>query len=77
MRELLRSNDPVLIDFVVVLLRDAGLIAHIVDQHTSVVEGSIGVLPRRVVVDADELAQARRILREADLSQWISSDAER
>lgn len=77
MRELVRSNNPVLIDFIVVLLRDAGVTAHVVDTHTSAVEGSIGVLPQRVIVAPDELAQATRVMREADLSQWISSDAER
>ena len=75
MREVLRSNDPVLINFIVVLLRDGGLSPLIVDEHTSAVEGSIGVLPRRILVASDELAQAKRILTEADLSQWISVNA--
>jgi hypothetical protein len=75
MREVLRTNDPVLINFVVVLLHDGGLEPLVVDQHTSAVEGSIGVLPRRILVASDELAQARRILTEADLSQWISPNA--
>lgn len=77
MREILRSNDPVLINFVVVLLKDAGLAPQLVDQHISAIEGSIGALPRRVLVASDELAQAKRVMREADMSQWISSDAER
>lgn len=74
MREVLRSNDAVLLSFVEVLLRDAGLNPQLVDQHVSAIEGSIGALPRRILIDADELAQARRILREAELSQWLSSD---
>ncbi len=74
MREVLRSNDAVLLSFVEVLLRDAGLNPQLVDQHVSAIEGSIGALPRRILVDADELAQARRVLREAELSQWLSSD---
>lgn len=77
MREILRSNDAVLINFVVVLLRDAGLAPQLVDEHVSAVEGSIGAMPRRVLVTADELAQAKRVMHEADLSQWISSDANR
>ncbi len=75
MHELVRSNDPVLINFIVVLLRDAHLSPLLVDEHTSSVEGSIGVLPRRILVSGDELAQARRVLVEADLSQWISTHA--
>ncbi len=74
MREVLRSNDAVLLSFVEVLLRDAGLTPQLVDQHISAIEGSIGALPRRILVDADGLAQARRVLREAELSQWLSSD---
>lgn len=76
MREVLRSNDAVLLSFVDVLLRDAGLRPQLVDQHISAVEGSIGALPRRILVDEDELAQARRVLREAELSQWLSTDTE-
>ncbi len=75
MREILRTNDAVLINFVVVLLRDAGLAPLLADEHISAIEGSIGALPRRVLVAADELAQAKRVMREADLSQWISSNA--
>ena len=75
MREVLRSNDPVLINFVVLLLRDGGLSPLVVDEHTSAVEVSIGVIPRRILVASDELAQAKRILTEADLSQWISVNA--
>lgn len=75
MREVLRSNDIVLLNFVVVLLRDAGLSPQLVDEHISAIEGSIGALPRRILIGADELAQARRVLTEAELSQWLSSDA--
>lgn len=77
MRELVRSNDQVLINFLVVLLRDAGLSPDLVDQHVSAVEGSIGILPRRILVPDEELSRARRVLEESDLGQWISSDARR
>ena len=73
MHELVRSNDIVLISFVEVLLREAGLNAQVVDIHTSVVEGSIGALPRRVLVEEEDLESARRVLRDADLAQWIST----
>lgn len=77
MREILRSNDPVLINFVVVLLRDASLSPQLVDEHVSAIEGSIGALPRRVLIADDELPQAKRVMQEADLSQWISSNVDR
>ena len=57
MIELLRTNDAVLISYVSALLADAGVQAIVLDQHTSVLEGSIGALPRRImVVDEDEAA---------------------
>jgi hypothetical protein len=77
MREILRSNDAVLINFVVVLLRDAGLTPMLADEHVSAIEGSIGALPRRILIASEELAQAKRVMNEADMSQWISSDANR
>jgi hypothetical protein len=72
MVELLRSNDPVLISFADALLNEAGIAHAIVDQHMSVVEGSIGILPRRMLVAADRLEDARRILSEAGLTQELS-----
>lgn len=74
MQELMRSNDIVLINFVEALLRDAGCQVIIADQNMSVMEGSIGAFPRRVLVAADDLLQARRILRDADLGNWIYPD---
>ncbi|MEL6871419.1 MAG: DUF2007 domain-containing protein [Pseudomonadota bacterium] len=74
MRELVRTNDPVLLNFIEVLLRDAGCHVLVADQNISMIEGSIGVFPKRVLVDSDDLAQARRILRDADLGQWIVED---
>ncbi|HVZ13247.1 MAG TPA: DUF2007 domain-containing protein [Bauldia sp.] len=65
MEELLRTNDLVLISFVDALLREAGIDAWVADQNMSIVEGSLGVLQRRVMVPADRLDQARRLLREA------------
>lgn len=67
MREVLRSNDVVLISFAECLLRDAGIACTVVDQHMSVLEGSIGILPRRLLVEADWHAQATRVLAEAGL----------
>lgn len=72
MKEIMRSNNTVLLNFVEVLLRDAGIETIIADRNMSVMEGSIGILPRRVLVDADDELQAKRVLREADLGQWIS-----
>ena len=74
MIELMRTNDNVLLNFVEVLLRDAGIAVIIADQNMSVLEGSLGVLPRRVLVDLDNLDAAKQVLQDADLGQWIKHD---
>jgi hypothetical protein len=47
------------------LLQDAGVNCVLLDLHVSAVEGSIGVLPRRLAVAADDESRALRVLREA------------
>ncbi len=59
------SNDLVRISFLTALLADAGIDAILLDAHASATDGSIGAIPRRLVVaDEDKLA-ARRVLRDA------------
>lgn len=54
MRELLRTNDPTLIAFATALLEGEDIDCFQMDVHMSVLEGSIGILPRRLMVrDAD------------------------
>ncbi len=72
MKELLRANDPALISFVQSLLNDAEIEFMLTDVHTSILEGSIGALPKRILVPDDDFNDARRILREANLSDEIS-----
>ena len=67
MIELFRTNDMVLISAAEALLKELDIIYFIADEHMSVMEGSIGVLPRRVMVDADSKAQAERVLTEAGI----------
>jgi hypothetical protein len=74
MKELLRSNDAVLISFVSALLGEEGIAFIVADTNMSVLEGSIGVLPRRVLVESEKIGQARNILTEADLGHVISDD---
>src|SRR4051812_18515366 len=65
MREVLRSNDPVRLSWLVALLADAGITAIVFDSHMSIVEGSIGALPRRLMVGGDDHTRALRVLGEA------------
>ena len=62
MKELLRSNDPVRLSYVEALLRAAGIASVLLDQHTSIIEGSIGAIQRRLMVEDDDLGRARAVL---------------
>ena len=73
MKELIRSTDPVLISFVSALLKEAGIVFTVLDTNMSVMEGSIGVLPQRVLVDEESVDKARAMLTEAG----VGSDLER
>jgi len=64
MRVILKTTDPVVLDFAEVLLRDAGIPAHVFDAQFSQVEGSLGVFPRRLAVSDDDAERARDILRD-------------
>jgi hypothetical protein len=64
-RILATSNDPVRLSFLTALLADAGITAVVLDAHTSAIEGSIGAIPRRLAVAADDEGRARRVLAEA------------
>lgn len=65
MKEVARSNDPVRLSFLTALLADAGIPWIMLDQHASVMDGSIGAIQRRIAVaDGDEV-RARRLLAEA------------
>ncbi|MEQ8710688.1 MAG: DUF2007 domain-containing protein [Rhodospirillales bacterium] len=65
MKELLRTNDPVELSFVQALLTDSGIESIVFDQHTSIMEGSIGAIPRRIMVIDEDHARAVRLLENA------------
>lgn len=67
MTEIMRTNNLVLISFVEALLREAGVGYLVADAHMSALDGSIGALPRRILVDSDRIDEARRLLADADL----------
>ncbi len=62
MIELVRTNDAVLISWLAANLEAAGIGHVVLDAHTSNLEGSIGAIPRRVMVLADDEVEARGIL---------------
>ena len=71
MIELVRTNDAVIISFVESLMRDAGIACFVADQNMSILEGSIGLLQKRIMVNTDQTDAARRILTNADIANKI------
>ena len=68
MMELLRSNDPVLLSFAVSLLEDAGIRHAVADSHMSVIEGSIGAFPTRILVAEEQHGEACDLFADAGIS---------
>ncbi|MEO1719563.1 MAG: DUF2007 domain-containing protein [Pseudomonadota bacterium] len=73
-REIVRTNDPVLVNFIESLLRQGGCEVMVADQNMSIMEGSIGAFPRRILVADRDFREAKSILEDADLGQWIISE---
>jgi hypothetical protein len=71
LEEILRTNNLVTISFVEALLREAGNDALVADTHMSVVEGTLGVLPRRVLVAEEDAVAARAILENAGIGSEL------
>lgn len=71
MIEIMRTNDPVLISFVESLLKEAGIGHFIADSNMSILEGSLGVLARRVMVDSNLEEEARQLLKDAGIAQEL------
>jgi len=74
MREIIRTNDAVLVSAVVALLESAGIRPLVFDQNMSVLEGSLGILPRRVLVAEGQELQARQLLKDAGLAHELRPD---
>ena len=64
MKELLRTTDPTTIAYASALLKGEGIDCFPIDVHMSVLEGSVGVLPRRVMVRAEDYLRAVRVMRD-------------
>jgi hypothetical protein len=75
-KEIVRTNDSVLVTAIEALLKGADIPHLVLDRNMSVLEGSIGILPRRVLVaDADQRS-ARLLLRDAGLGHELRPDDE-
>ena len=74
MIELIRTNDAVILSFVQSLLRDAGIECLVADQNMSVLDGSIGILPRRVLIAEDDAEEAKKLLADAGIANEIRGE---
>lgn len=68
MKAILRSNDPVLLSFAASVLEDAGIRHSVADTQMNVIDGSIGAVQSRLLVDEDQYSDARGILTDAGVS---------
>ncbi|EYD76872.1 hypothetical protein Rumeso_01522 [Rubellimicrobium mesophilum DSM 19309] len=71
MRELLRTTDPTVIAFATALLRGEGIDCFPLDHNMSVLEGSIGVLPRRLMVRRDDFDEAVTVLEDNGIDRGV------
>ncbi|UWR07483.1 DUF2007 domain-containing protein [Ruegeria sp. B32] len=67
MKELLRSTDPTIIAFATALLEGEDIDCFEMDVNMSVLEGGIGIFPRRLMVRTDDLERAERVMRDNDI----------
>jgi hypothetical protein len=74
LRELVRTNDIVLVSAIGALLDGANIRHVVVDQNMSIIEGSLGILPRRILVHDQDNGAARQILTDAGLSHELRPD---
>ena len=74
LREFVRTNDMVLVSAIGALLDGANIHHLVLDQNMSIIEGSLGVLPRRILVHDDDNREARQILSDAGLAHELRAD---
>ena len=74
MQELVRTNDVVLVSAVGALLDGAGIHHVVLDQNMSIMDGSLGILPRRILVADDDTRAARQVLTDAGLAHELRPD---
>lgn len=73
-RELVRTNDAVLVSAIEALLNGAEIGHLVLDQNMSIVEGSLGIIPRRIMVHEDDNRVARQLLTDAGLAHELRPD---
>jgi hypothetical protein len=71
MAELVRTNDPGVISVIEALLSGAEIPYQVTDRNMSIIEGSIGAIQMRILVPGDYEPEARELLIDTDLGNWL------
>ncbi|SDR37729.1 DUF2007 domain-containing protein [Pseudovibrio sp. Tun.PSC04-5.I4] len=71
MEELVRTTDPVLISHVEALMGETDIIYFVADTNMSILDGSLGFLPRRIMVETDRIKEARDLMKSAGLEDYL------
>ena len=71
MIEIMRTTNPVDVNYIQALLKDADIFVAIFDANISVVEGSIGLFPKRVMISEEDINEAREVLRGTELEEFL------
>ena len=69
MKLLLQTTDPTVIAFAQALLEGEDIECFVLDVHMSVFEGSLGILPRRVMVTDRDWVRARSVIRDNGIDE--------
>ncbi len=67
MKELLRSTDPTVIAFATALLNGEDISCFEADSNMSVLEGSVGIFPRRILVREEDYRRALVVMRDNEI----------
>ena len=68
MKELLRTNDVTVIAYANAILNESGIDVFELDVNTSILEGSIGILPRRLMVREVDLCVAQNLMQDHNIA---------
>ena len=70
---ILKTVNPVTLNYAEAVLKEAGIEYFILDQNVSIIDGSIGAIPRRLMVIDEDMADARRALCDAELGNELEA----
>lgn len=74
MRTVIATTNPVTLNFAEAVLKSENIPSFLLDQHQSMIDGSIGIIPRRLCVVDDDYEDAVKVLEQAELGHEIYRD---